>query len=320
MRTGMGTSSGRKAKLLAAFSLLAAFASAGEEPPRVKSSAELTLTNVDVVVTDRNGKHVEGLIAADFDVTQDGRPMVVTNFQEMRPDAPTRPSLPTPESAEAPPPAVPTVSAANPAAAPAEVRRPTRTVVVFVDRLRLPDANLRHDFFTSIGNLLRRVMGPTDRTMIVAWDRTVQSVTPFTSDLPTLEATLGRLEKASAGIPLEEATLDQLSQQAAWYSGNLSRGGSGNTGLTSRLLASQAFYEMQRKTAVLRGLTATLGGIEGKKILVLATHRFSRYAGLEFFLGKRALVSDPIGGDAHSFDTRELLETVVESANAHGVT
>src|SRR5258706_13673967 len=96
VRSGMGISSGRKPKLLAAFSLLAAFASAGEEPPRVKSSVDLTLTNVDVVVTDKNGKHVEGLLAADFEVTQDGRPMVVTNFQEMRPDAPTRLALPAP--------------------------------------------------------------------------------------------------------------------------------------------------------------------------------------------------------------------------------
>src|SRR5258706_16397989 len=95
-RSGMGTSSSLPTKLLAAFSLVGAFASAGEEPPRVKSSVELTLTNVDVVVTDRNGKHVEGLLAADFDVAQDGRPMVVTNFQEMRPDAPTRLALPAP--------------------------------------------------------------------------------------------------------------------------------------------------------------------------------------------------------------------------------
>src|SRR5437879_2058780 len=74
--------------------------SADEPPrlPRIQSSAELTLTNVDVVVTDKKGTHVLGLVPDDFEVMQDGKPMKVSNFQEVRPDSPTRvPGPPPPE-------------------------------------------------------------------------------------------------------------------------------------------------------------------------------------------------------------------------------
>src|SRR5258706_785400 len=219
---------------------------ATDEPPRVpriQSSAELTLTNVDVVVTDKKGTHVLGLVPDDFEVMQDGRPMKISNFQEVRPDSPTRTTgVPPPESLEA--------TASAPAALPP---RPPRTVVLFVDRLRLPDANERKKFFMSIEDLMRRVMTPGDRAMIMSWDKTVQSVTPFTSDFATLEASLDRLEKASAVLPLQGAMLDDLSRDAAWFKAvDAEAGGGPSSGIaiSQRLLASQAFYEMQRKTAV----------------------------------------------------------------------
>ena len=52
---------------------------------------------------------------------------------------------------------------------------------------------------------------------------------------------------------------------------------------------------MKAKTAALKGLAATLGGMDGRKILVFVSHRFSRYAGLEFFLRDRDDVDGPAG-------------------------
>jgi VWFA-related protein len=296
-------------------SILSPCLSAADEPPRVpriQSSAELTLTNVDVVVTDKKGTHVLGLVPDDFEVMQDGKPMKISNFQEVRPDSPTRAQgVPPPESLEA--------AASAPAVLPP---RPPRTVVLFVDRIRIPDANERKKFFMSIEDLMRRVMTPSDRAMIVSWDRTVQSVTPFTSDFGTLEQSLDRLEKQSSGLPLEGAMLDELSRDAAWFKSIDAAIGTTSSGVSvsQRLLASRAFYEMQRKTAVVRALVSTLAGMEGKKVFLLATHRFSRYAGLEFFLTKHSQISDQIGGESREFDSKDLLESVATAANASGVT
>jgi VWFA-related protein len=266
-----------------------------------------------VVVTDKKGVHVLGLVPDDFEVMQDGRPMKISNFQEIRPDSPTRvQGVPPPENLEA--------AASAPAVLPP---RPPRTVVLFVDRIRIPDANERKKFFMSIEDLMRRVMAPGDRAMIMSWDRTVQSVTPFTSDFATLEASLDRLEKQSSGLPLEGAMLDELSRDAAWFriiDTAVGGGSSSGVAVSQRLLASRAFYEMQRKTAVLRALVSTIAGMDGKKVFLLATHRFSRYAGLEFFLTKHSQISDQIGGESREFDSKDLLESVATAANASGVT
>ncbi len=77
---------------------------------------------------------------------------------------------------------------------------------------------------------------------------------------------------------------------------------------------------MKAKTAALKGLAATLGGMDGRKILVFVSHRFSRYAGLEFFLRDRddaTALQDP---RTQKLDTKKLLEEVTRTANANGVT
>ena len=53
-------------------------------PPRTTASVELSLTNLDVVVTDAKGNPVHGLVATDFEVLHDGRPVELTNFSEIR--------------------------------------------------------------------------------------------------------------------------------------------------------------------------------------------------------------------------------------------
>ena len=82
----------------------------------------------------------------------------------------------------------------------------------------------------------------------------------------------------------------------------------------------QAYFEMKAKTAVLKGLAATLGGMDGRKILVFVSHRFSRYAGLEFFLRDRDDVTVMQDPKTQKLDTKRLLDEVTRTANANGVT
>ena len=54
---------------------------AQESPfPPVTESVDVTVTNVDVFVTDSKGQRVAGLKADDFDIRQDGIPQKITNF------------------------------------------------------------------------------------------------------------------------------------------------------------------------------------------------------------------------------------------------
>src|SRR5262249_52447832 len=58
---------------------------AAQKPPEAPippftESVDVTVTNVDVFVTDSKGQRVTGLKADDFDVKQDGIPQKITNF------------------------------------------------------------------------------------------------------------------------------------------------------------------------------------------------------------------------------------------------
>src|SRR5512133_2174097 len=52
------------------------------ELPRATGSVELSLVNVDVVVTGKDGRPVEGLAASDFTVLHGKKPVAITNFRE----------------------------------------------------------------------------------------------------------------------------------------------------------------------------------------------------------------------------------------------
>ena len=59
------------------------------DAPKVSASAEVSILDVDVVVTGTDGRPVHGLTAKDFEVLLGGKPVAITNFREERDPAPT---------------------------------------------------------------------------------------------------------------------------------------------------------------------------------------------------------------------------------------
>lgn len=298
----------------------AAFAQApAEKPaagPRVTGSVETSVLEIDVVVTDRDGKPVTGLVSADFDVRIGRLPAEITNFYERKPA-----SLPLPERAvardgvaapvsEGPPPGAAPVAASD---------RPPRHLVLFLDRLELPEKWKSEGTFGPLKSLLRGMLGPRDDAMIVTWERSLRSVLPFTSDLAALERVLDRQEALSRRLPSAPAVLDQLSDDAAWFKSLPLGASGGGIEVSQRALAAEAYAQMKAKASALRAVISTLGGLSGRKILVFTSHRFSDLAGLEFFLEGRAMFADTPSG-AHEFNARPFVESVAAAANANGVT
>jgi VWFA-related protein len=287
------------------------------EAPRVTGAVELTIVNLDVIVTDKSGKPVPGLPQKDFEVLLDRKPVAITNFREVRGPAP---------AADGAPPSV-----AADAAAPADEPRLHRHIVLFFDKLQMIDATKRAVLFDSLKKLLVRELGPGDDAMIVTWNRSISTIVPFTGDLATLGRSLDDIAKKSSRIAEEGTTLDQVASESAWFASlneppppgtrgpTVGPGGAGSPH-ENRSAAAQAYGDMKGKASALKGLVATLGGMDGRKILVFASHRFGRYAGLEFFLDKRAKPGDSASPDAREFDAKSLIEAVTETANAQGVT
>ena len=135
-----------------------------------------------------------------------------------------------------------------------------------------------------------------------------------------LDRFLDSEEKKSVMLPQEAIALDQLSRDDAWFKSLGPGVGGDGIGMSQRALAAEAYADMRAKSNALRALISTLGGIEGRKILVFASNRFGRYAGYEYFRASRDGIGTPQNADSHEFDARDLVESVADTANANGVT
>jgi VWFA-related protein len=172
---------------------------------------------------------------------------------------------------------------------------------VFVDRLSLPDARERREFFQALKGLLKKALGPGDEAMVVEWDRGVRTVHPFTSDQKELQRSLEVAARGAVRLTGEDAEVERLAADDAWYQ----VAGVGDSGLSREMDAQQVYLEVKGKTAALKGLIGIMAGMEGRKALVIASRRLSRQAGYEF---------------GAAIDTRSLLESVATAANSAGVT
>ena len=300
-------------RTLLATALLAPLAGLAQDPaalPRVSGSVETSILELDVIVTDRDGRPVSGLQPADFEVRIGGRPAAIANFFERRPPR-DEPSGPAPDAGGAP--------AAVPRGAPAPAR-PPRHVVLFVDRLQLLEAWKAEATFGALRSVLRdTVVAPDDDAMIVTWNRSVGTVVPFTSDLAAIERVLAREERLCRR-PLEaDTTRRQLEDEAAWFQTLPRTSVSSGVEVSQRAAAAEAYAQMRAKANALKAVFSALAGLPGRKIVVHASQRFSDLAGLEFFL-TGPVTYGSIPADAREFNAHGIVESVAEAANANGVT
>lgn len=280
---------------------LVAFSAFGQ----VSETIEVSIVNVDVVVTNRKGENVSGLTAADFEVLANGKVQPITNFAEYT-TATTRAQSVTA--------AAPAAPAAPETAPPVHERR---TIVFFLEKSPMLPQHTRQ-FFANLKETLRAVVRPGDAVAIADWTYVMNVRQDFTDDIAKLEKTLDTIaaEYATVGLEANSDYLRNLGIQAMLDEATAEQGSEPVSPLTldGREAARMALVAMRRKVAALKTLVGTLGGIDGRKILVMNTHRFSQYAGAEFF-----------GGDVpqqyrDEFDTRELRDSLAEVANAAGVT
>src|ERR1043165_8057766 len=63
---------------------------ATEQPviPRASETIDVSLVNLDVIVTDRRGHRIHGLTPADFEFFKDGKPQAITNFSAYTSESP----------------------------------------------------------------------------------------------------------------------------------------------------------------------------------------------------------------------------------------
>ncbi|HET8774437.1 MAG TPA: VWA domain-containing protein [Thermoanaerobaculia bacterium] len=283
---------------------------ASAQEPRAGESIEVSIVNVEVHVTDKQGNRVTGLRAEDFEIRENGKAQPITNFSEYE----SAGSAGTAAVEAAP------GSATGAEEAPPRLRR---SIVIFIEPVTL--ANFRtKELFDSIRTLLRRTVEKGDQVSIVTFVRATRVRQPFTDDMASIDAALAALEKEMSGV--EGNTYDEskfVLEEAAYFEkeyeealSQLGFGLPGGTAVSMDVLAAarRQRFLIRQKTAALEALVQSISGADGRKILVMATRRFGLYAGAEYF-----------GGSVppeyrQELDTAQYRQSLIATANANGVT
>lgn len=279
--------------------------------PGLGETIDVSIVNLDVIVTDERGNRVRNLTRNDFTILEDGKPQTIANFSEYGADS--KASVSTPGNAAAP-----------------AVQDPTqkRSVVLFIDTFKLPPFR-KDPIFDSLKKTVHGIIRKGDALSIVRWSGEAATLLERTDNLAAADQVLDAIAAQSSGVVPDNLTRYRMEQ--AEIAGFRARSiaavnalgwdvsaGSGGDPLDVRANAVWAKVELQKKTAALQSLLLGLSGEQGKKALFFLSHRFSTVAGLEFLiLGGQNPIDPALRAE---FDTERLVLSVADTANAAGVT
>lgn len=285
---------------------------AAAQEQRAGESIEVSIVNVEVHVTDKQGNRVTGLRADDFEIRENGKPQPITNFAEYVSagsagvaGVEAGPVTSQPSTDDAPP-------------------RARRSIVLFVEPLTL--ANFRaKELFDSIRSLLRKTVQKGDQVSLVTFVRAMRVRQPFTDDLSLIETSLAALEKEMSGVEgnrydeskfilAEAESFEKEYNEALSALGISAAAANSSASLSTVAAARRQLFLIRQKTNALESLMQSISGADGRKILIMATQRFGLYAGAEFFGG---MVPNEY---KQEFDTAAYRQRIIRMANAQGVT
>lgn len=295
--------------------LLLAAAAEPQKPvviPGLGESIEVSIVNVDVIVTDAKGHRVRGLTRDDFQLFENGKPQAISNFAEYSDAAPAPPDGSV--TAQAP---------ETPAAQ-------KRTLVLLLEPFRMGPERTR-PFIDGLKALVAKTVREGDSVSFVEFDRKLITRVPSTDDVAEVSAALDQFGRRCTGVYYDPAVTVQQDANAikAFESDAAAFGAKAKLApkavsdesvgeVEAKLAASQAHLEMKRRVAAINTVIESMAAHEGRKILVLSPHRLGQYAGAEFYYSLGFSVLPP--NAKRDFDDSALIRSISRNANAAGVT
>jgi len=256
---------------------------------------EVSIVNLDVVVTDKKGHRIFGLPRDAFEVLEDGKPQPITNFTEMRQDEVVADSVTgvAPGSVLAPQP-----------------KRQSRVIVVFVDHLRLPHFKV-DPVFEGLKKLLRETVQTGDTVMIASWNQQLTSRLRPTDDLTAISRTLDTLAKESIGggfYRVEDVGGGEpaATTQFLMDTGRPATGDDAGAPFDERPLDDITAYNIRQKINAMKAILSSISAFDGKKVMILLTDRLGDYTATQSF-------------NRTPYFTPAYTDGLVAAANAAGV-
>ncbi len=265
----------------------------------------VSVTNLDVVVTDGKGNRVTGLKKEDFIVVEDGVELPVSNFTAIEQG---RFLLPPEE------PAASAAAGAAPAPAAAPLPAPKTRIVIFIDNLHITPFD-RNRVLRNVETFVRDAIKGDVEGMIVTFNRTLKVRRKFTNDGRDLSDILKQIEEESAlGTQIDSERRDVI--KAIDDSTSADQAVGRVRGYVQSLENDLKFTFDAMKTTLNQ-----LSGVEGRKIMVHVSGGLPQSPGLELwsYIQARYPNSTSYSMGQFEFDKTTSYLGIIQAANAAGV-
>jgi VWFA-related protein len=274
---------------------------AGRPLPPISERVEVSVTNVDVVVTDSKGNRVNGLTRDEFEVFQDNVPQTITNFYAVAGG-----KLLLEDGKEIP--------IDSPAAA-VEIPQQLKTrYVVYIDNLNIQPQN-RNRMFKRLKEFISANVGPQAEAMVVTYNRSLKVKRRFTSEKGDVLAAIEQTEmETGGGTPLASERKDAIARiNDAQSEDQAIR--------TARSYAQSLRNDLQFAVDAFKTSLNGLAGIEGRKIFIYVSEGLPASAGAELFDTIQKKFPGGRGTlEILDFDMNSKYASIVQAANANAVT
>src|SRR4051812_47118119 len=239
---------------------LCAFPLLAQEPAVDDSFGEeiqVNVVNLDVFVSNRQGKPIEGLKAEDFEVTEDGKPVKISNFYTEK-----RTAEPAEKTAERP-------------------QDQRLRLVVFMDDVNTTQGT-RGKILDRLSTFLRQELAPGDEVMLVRYAQKLDLRRSFTSDLGQIQSDIAVLQGQSGDMRKYEESLNHAYEDIidAIYAGD---GWGPMAEARIRAWAEQESGAVEGALSALDGVVSWLAGVPGRKAILYVSDGLPLTPGQDIF-------------------------------------
>jgi VWFA-related protein len=262
--------------------------------PPVSESVEVSITNIEVIVTDSKGNRVTGLTKDDFQVVQDGVPQATTNFYAV-----SGGKLLLEDGK--------TVSIEEPASSGAVPEELKARYVLYVDNLNIQPMN-RNRMFKRLKEFVQQTVGKQAEAMVVVYNRSLKVRRNFTSDPSEILNVLEQIEgetgagTSQAGQRNDSRTATQADQYVRQY---------------AQAYRNDLEFAVDGMKTTINGLA----GIDGRKVFVYISEGLPAMVGAELYDAiQRKFREGANTLNQFEFDMNSRYVGIAQAANAQGVT
>ena len=314
------------ASTLALVALMAspAVAQDGDEPASLFiDRVDVNVINVEVFVSDRQGRRVTGLTADDFEILEDGRPVEITNFYAVARESRAESTFERDRAL---------VAGTEPPVLEELPEDQQLSLLVYVDNFNLRPGS-RNKVLRQMQGFIEDRLVQGDRVMLVSFNRSVEVVTPFTTDRSEIESGIQQLRKAAGYRELVEGDRREVLREINFYAQSLGTDPESAYGMAVdrvRSFVAKSQEDLEQSSRGLRAVTRSLSGLPGRKALLYVSDGLSELPGQELYDHVYRTFSQSVAAASgfnierasETFDNYrpEILHSIIADANAHQVT